>query len=229
MKAILLAAGFGTRLRPLTIITPKCLVPIKGKPLLEIWLERLREAGVGPLLVNTHYLSSQVQRFLLSSSLIEQIKVVYEPELLGTAGTLLANIDFFEGQDGMLIHADNYSLADFKAFINAHEKRPTGCLMTMMTFKTDSPSECGIVELNKEGILVGFHEKVEFPPGNLANGAVYILSKELIKILKEKYLTTTDFSTEIISHFYGKIFTYETNKSFIDIGTIEGYNRANSL
>jgi mannose-1-phosphate guanylyltransferase len=229
MKAILLAAGFGTRLRPLTVSTPKCLVSINGKPLLEIWLERLAEAGLGPLLINTHYLSSQVERFILSSSLKKQIKLVYEPVLLGTAGTLLTNIDFFEGKDGMLIHADNYSLADFKAFINAHEKRPAGCLMTMMTFKTDSPSECGIVELNKEGIVVGFHEKVEWPPSNLANGAVYIISPQMLNILMEDFLQVSDFSTEVLPHFIGKIFTYETKEVFMDIGTPEKYKMANNL
>ena len=229
MKAILLAAGFGTRLRPLTVSTPKCLVSINGKPLLEIWLERLAEAGLGPLLINTHYLSSQVERFILSSSLKKQIKLVYEPVLLGTAGTLLTNIDFFEGKDGMLIHADNYSLADFKAFINAHEKRPAGCLMTMMTFKTDSPSECGIVELNKEGIVVGFHEKVDCPPSNLANGAVYILSPQMLNILMEDFLQVSDFSTEVLPHFIGKIFTYETKEVFMDIGTPEKFKMANNL
>lgn len=229
MKAILLAAGFGTRLRPLTVSTPKCLVSINGKPLLEIWLERLAEAGLGPLLINTHYLSSQVERFILSSSLKKQIKLVYEPVLLGTAGTLLANIDFFEGEDVMLIHADNYSLADFKAFINAHEKRPAGCLMTMMTFKTDSPSECGIVELNKEGIVVGFHEKVENPPGYLANGAVYILSPQILSILLKDFSQVGDFSTGVLPHFIGKIYTYETKEVFMDIGTPETYKMANNL
>ncbi len=229
MKAILLAAGFGTRLRPLTDHIPKCLVPIKGKPLLEIWLERLSEAGLGSLLTNTHYLSDQVEMFLEASSLKEQVTIVYEPVLLGTAGTLLANIDFFEGEDGMLIHADNYSLADFKAFINAHEKRPGSCLMTMLTFKTDSPSECGIVELNKEGIVVGFHEKVENPPSKLANGAVYILSSQMLNILMKDFSQVSDFSTEVLPHFIGKIYTYETKEVFMDIGTPETYKMANNL
>lgn len=227
MRAILLAAGFGTRLRPLTDTIPKCLVPVKNRPLLEIWLEQLTEADIGPFLINTHYLAGQVDTFLESSIFKNKVVVAYEKELRGTAGTLLANIDFFEGKDGLLIHADNYSLADFKAFINAHEKRPAGCLMTMMTFKTDSPSECGIVELNKEGIVVGFHEKVEFPPSNLANGAVYIISPQMLNILMEDFLQVSDFSTEVLPHFIGKIFTYETHEVFMDIGTPESYAIAN--
>ena len=63
MRAILLAAGYGTRLRPLTNKIPKCLVSIKGKPLLQIWLEQLTAAGIGPFLINTHYLADQVVDF----------------------------------------------------------------------------------------------------------------------------------------------------------------------
>ena len=63
MKVILLAAGFGTRLRPITNEIPKCLVPIKGKPLLQIWLENLTKAGLNSFLINTHYLHLEVQKF----------------------------------------------------------------------------------------------------------------------------------------------------------------------
>ena len=67
MRALLLAAGLGTRLRPLTDTMPKCLVPIKGRPLLSIWLERLTQAGIGPFLINTHYLANQVEVLLEAS------------------------------------------------------------------------------------------------------------------------------------------------------------------
>ena len=67
MRAILLSAGLGTRLRPLTNEVPKCLVPINGRPLLDIWLEKLTLSGFGPFLVNTHYLSGQVERHLSDS------------------------------------------------------------------------------------------------------------------------------------------------------------------
>ena len=67
MKALLLAAGFGTRLRPITDSIPKCLVDINGRPLLEIWIELLVNAGVNDILVNTHYLSDQVNFFVNNS------------------------------------------------------------------------------------------------------------------------------------------------------------------
>lgn len=227
MRAILLAAGCGTRLRPLTNNIPKCLVPIKGKPLLAIWLERLTEAGIGPFLVNTHYLAEQVEVFIEASPCREQITLVHEQVLLGTAGTLIANLDFFQGEDGMLIHADNYCLADFPAFVQAHLQRPPECLMTMMTFRTDNPSSCGIVEVDDQGVVIGFHEKVAAPPGNLANGAVYIFSGGFLKTIATEYQHATDFSTQILPLFIGRIYTCETKEFFIDIGTPEACSKAN--
>lgn len=76
------------------------MVPIKGKPLLGIWLERLTQAGMGPFLVNTHYLARQVEAFIETSTYREQVRLVHELELRGTAGTLIENLDFFQGEEG---------------------------------------------------------------------------------------------------------------------------------
>ena len=228
MRAILLAAGLGTRLRPITDTTPKCLVLINGQELLAIWLNRLAEARIGPFLVNTHYLSGQVDDFVEASPYRNDISLVHERNLLGTAGTLVANLDFFGDSDGLLIHADNYCLADFSAFLQSHLNRPPECVLTMMTFRTDTPSSCGIVELDVRGVVVGFHEKVANPPGNLANGAVYILSAELLQRLGSDLRGVTDFSTEVLNRFVGKIYSYETAATFLDIGTPENYAKANA-
>lgn len=227
MRAILLAAGLGTRLRPLTNTIPKCLVPIKGEPLLGIWLERLAQAGMGPFLVNTHYLAEQVEAFIAASPHRKQVRLVHESNLRGTAGTLITNLDFFQGEDGMLIHADNFCLADIRAFVQAHRQRPPECMMTMMTFRTDTPSTCGIVELDERGVVIGFHEKVANPPGNLANGAVYILSSELLESMGTELRTVKDFSTEVLHRFVGRIYSYQTSEIFLDVGTPESYAKAN--
>ena len=228
MKAILLAAGLGTRLRPITETTPKCLVHIKGKPLLEIWINNLNSVGIDKILVNTHYLSNKVENFIFNNN-FKNIYISNEKKLLGTVGTIFANLDFIDNQDLLLIHSDNYTLTDLNAFIDAHNKRPKSCLMTMMTFRTDDPSSCGIVETDKQNILIGFHEKVKNPPTNLANCAVYILSSDFIKIINDKYRFATDFITEILPYFIGKIFTYEIKDFFIDIGNITSYNKANQI
>lgn len=229
MRALLLSAGFGTRLRPITNNTPKCLVLINGTPLLQIWLERLSAAGVGSFLVNTHYLANKVKAFVEESNFQKYIQVTFEDDLLGTAGTLIRNLDFFQGEDGLLIHADNYCLADFTAFECAHNNRPLGCLMTMMTFRTDDPSSCGIVEVDENGIVTGFHEKVERPPGNLANCAIYIISHEMLEIIKTDLNYVTDFSTEVLHRFKGYIFTHEISDVFLDVGTPDSYEKANNL
>lgn len=228
MRALLLAAGFGTRLRPLTNLIPKCLVTIKDQVLLGIWLERLTQAGIEPFLINTHYLSEQVESYIKGSIYSNKVTLVREKKLLGTAGTLIANLNFFEGQDGLLIHADNYCLANFQEFMQAHNMRPAHCVITMMIFRSDTPENCGIVELDVEGVVVGFHEKIDNPPGNLANGAVYIISSELIHILGKKMYAASDFTTDVLQKLLGRIYTYETKEDFIDIGLPESYQKANS-
>ena len=219
MRALLLAAGLGTRLRPLTDTTPKCLVPIKGKPLLDIWCEALLAAGVTKILINLHYKSEQVQQHLDSSKFSEFVETIYEPSLLGTAGTLLANRKFFENQDGILLHADNYCEANISELISAHESRPSNCDLTMLAFRTSTPETCGILEVTENQILQKMFEKSLDDHGNLANAAFYILSKKLIGELKDE----TDFSNEVIPKYLGKTLVVETSETFIDIGTPESY------
>jgi mannose-1-phosphate guanylyltransferase len=229
MKALLLAAGFGTRLRPLTDNMPKCLVPIGRRPLLGIWLSNLSAAGCGTFLINTHYKAEQVAAFIESSPHRAQVTLAHEPTLLGTAGTLLRHLDFFGDEDGLLIHADNYCPANFEDFIDAHRRRPSHCLMSMMTFRTDDPSSCGVVTLNEGGVVVGFQEKQPRPNGNLANGAVYILTAQLLADLRRSRPHVTDFSTQLLPGMLGAINAYETSAPLIDIGTPRTYALANAL
>ena len=228
MRAILLAAGLGTRLQPLTISVPKCLVPINDVPLLEIWLEKLTDVGVVSILVNTHYHADKVVAYVEHSIYKNRVAVVYEPYLLGTAGTLMANLTFFEGDDGILAHADNYFLEDLQNLLVAHKMRSPRCVITMLTFRSENPSSCGIVEVDDLGVVTRFHEKVMSPPGNLANGAVYLLSAELIARLPLDWKTPKDFSADILPDLVGRIQTYETKQLFLDIGTPSTYARANN-
>ena len=223
MKAILLSAGYGKRLRPLTSRVPKCLVEINNNPLLKIWINKLKKIGVDDFLVNTHYLSDQVDSFIKENN-YKEVKLKYEDKLLGTAGTLIKNINFFEDQDGMLIHADNFAMDSFKNLLDFHKNRPSNCLMTMVAFKTNYPEDCGIIEIDKSNIVRNFEEKPSKITSNLANGAMYILSKELLNVLKNKKIS--DFSTEVIPSLIGKIFVYKTDQFFTDIGNIENYKEA---
>lgn len=205
---------------------PKCLVPINGKPLLAYWFEMLDDAGVGPFLVNLHYMADTVRDFIASNPYRDSIKAVYEETLLGTGGTLLKNREFFGSEAMMLVHADNLSRFDVKAFIERHRTRPEGCEMTMMTFATETPQTCGIVELDNRGVVIGFHEKVANPPGNLASGAVYILEPTMFVFLASLGKDEIDFSTEVLPRYLGRICTFHNDIYHRDIGTPESYEIA---
>ena len=229
-RAILLAAGLGTRLRPITLHTPKCLVEVVGEPLLGRWLRQLQIAGCEAVLINTHYLADQVIDFLEkwpSSSM--RIKTTYEPELLGTAGTLMANRDFFEGSSGLLIHADNAMEGRLQDLLLAHKSRSSNCLLTMLTFFTDHPSSCGIIETDSNGVVKSFHEKVLDPPGNCANGALYVFDSEFLDYLTKINPSPSDFSTQVIPSLLGRIQSWQTHSSYIDIGTPASLIKAQTL
>jgi mannose-1-phosphate guanylyltransferase len=226
MKALLLAAGLGTRLQPLTDHIPKCLIEIDGKPLLEHWITMLYKGGVYPLLVNLHYHADKVMDFINNSEYGKFVSTVYEKKLLGTGGALLINRNFFGDEPLMLVHADNLSIFDVQAFVNSHLNRPDGCEITMMTFKTSTPHTCGIIETDEKGCVQAFYEKVANPPGNMANGAVYIVEPSIFHYLESLNKEFIDFSTEVIPCYIGRINTFYNNIYHRDIGTIESYEMA---
>lgn len=226
MKVLLLAAGLGTRLRPITKNIPKCLVPINGKPLLEYWLESLSEVGINEFLINTSYLSEQVEEFIKNSKYANNVTLVHESKLLNTGGTLLANREFFNNEAFMLVHADNLSFSNLNAFIDSHVKRPKECDITMMLFKSDTPSSCGIVKLDDNGIVQEFHEKVQNPPSNLANGAVYVCEPKIFEFLNSLGKAEIDFSNEVLPEYMGRINTYLNDVYHRDIGTPKSYKLA---
>jgi len=229
MKAILLAAGLGTRLRPLTDTVPKCLVPIGGKPLLGYWLDALAEAGIIDILINLHHLADQVRSYVQARPDSQNITLVYEKELLGTAGTIRENADFFKEEQVMVIHADNFCTADLKKFIMAHDRRPAGTEITMMTFITDQPETCGIVETNSFGVVTAFHEKVKNPPGNIANGAVYIWEPTVVRVVAGSEKKTLDISVDVVPYFLERMITWLSDGVFIDIGTHQNLENASRL
>ena len=226
MRALLLAAGLGTRLRPITNSIPKCLVPIHGRPLLDHWLALLFNGGIESALINTHYLPERVREFVAGSRWRSQVVLTHEDRLLGTGGTILRNRDFFADQPFMVIHADNLSLFDVLAFIAHHATRPAGTSITMMTFDTDVPESCGIVELDQRGVVQRMHEKVPQPPGRRANAAVYILEPMVIRFLESLGKPIVDLSTEVLPHFMGQISAFHNDRYHRDIGSLANLRKA---
>jgi len=226
MNAILLAAGLGTRLLPLTGVLPKCLMPIHGRPLLEYWLRALDAAGDAAgdaaVLVNTHHLPELVRASLAKSPWAGRVRLVHEPALLGTGGTFVAN-PFAVAGPVLLAHADNLCGADLQAFMAAHAARSSGTVMTMMSFRTDAPKTCGILELDARGVVRAFHEKTADPPGNLANAAIYIVEPEVADFIAGLGRDVVDFSTEVIPHFLGRIQAWENKGYHRDIGNVDSF------
>jgi mannose-1-phosphate guanylyltransferase len=228
MRAVLLAAGLGTRLRPLTERVPKCLVPIHGKPLLAYWFDLLFDAGIEAALVNTHYMAEKVRDFIAASRWRGRIRLMHEDELLGTGGTVLKARDFVGHQAFMVIHADNLSRFDVGAFIERHRARPSGTEITMMTFRTDAPRTCGIVKLDERGVVMELHEKVEDPPGDIANAAVYIFEPSVLDFLASLPGAFIDVSTQVLPRYVGRMHTFHNADFHRDVGTLESLRLAQS-
>jgi mannose-1-phosphate guanylyltransferase len=226
MRALLLAAGFGTRLRPLTDIVPKAMVDIAGRPLLDRWLARLLEGGIERVLVNTHYLGPVIRDFVRASPWSGSVDLVDEAVLLGTGGTLLANRAWFGEGPLLVTHGDNASDLDVAGFIRAHAARPRHALATMALFRTDHPQSCGIVVMDENRIIHEFHEKKADPPGNLANAAAFIFEPEIFAYLEAAGKGVIDLSAEIIPKLMGRIQGFEIVGYHRDIGTPESLEMA---
>lgn len=226
MNALLLAAGLGTRLRPLTDSVPKCLVPIRGRPLLAYWLDLLFAAGLERVVVNTHHLPEQVLAFLSSSPHAGRVQAEYEPELVGTGGSILRHHASLGPGPFLVAHADNLSRFDVYAFLARHRTRPAGCELTMMTFETDTPSSCGIVELDGAGVVTSFEEKPAAPRSRLANGAVYVLEPSVVDRLRALGRAAADLSTEILPGLVGRMVAFHNDVYHRDIGSPAAYAQA---
>ena len=134
---------------------------------------------------------------------------------------MLVNRNYFSDQPFMVAHADNLTRFEVNKFIDAQRHRAIGTEITMMTFKTDAPHSCGIVELDSRGVVQQFHEKVNNPPGDLANAAVYIFEPSVIDCLASLGSEVVDISTEVLPAYLGRIQTFLNDDYHRDIGTPE--------
>ena len=226
MKAVLLVAGLGTRLRPLTESIPKCLLPIEGKPLLGIWFDKLVAAGVREVLVNTHWLADQVRDYIDKHCPPElKVTISHEQKLLGSAGTLAANRDFFDDQPFFIIYGDNLSDVDLADLYASHlEHRP---VMTLGTFEAEFPERCGIAEIDEEQVIRGFVEKPQVPASNRAAAGIYVADKGIFDFFPAvQDSPELDLGFDVIPRLVGNMRNYPIDK-LIDIGTHENYARAN--
>lgn len=227
MKALLLAAGFGSRLGDLTKATPKPLIKVGDAPILDFCLSQLVDSGVTEVVINTHYLAEQIEYFLERYTTPLKISLSYEERLLGTAGTLQKHFDKLASDDFIVMHADNYFSHPMTRLVAAHKKREIGNFGTLGTFETQSPENCGVLILNPDKTIREFHEKVANPPSNLANAAIYFFTPEIERSLFELNEEENDISKYLIPKIMQGLSTHNFDGLFVDIGTPEGLKLAN--
>lgn len=223
MKAFLLAAGLGTRLRPITDHTPKCLVPVGGRPMLDIWLDALAAAGVTEVLVNLHHHAGTVQAHLARRGGPPAVRTSVEPVLLGSAGTLRAHRDWVRDEELFLtVNADNLTDFDLRVLVDAH--RRAGWIATLSVFRAPRPQDCGIVEV-ADGIVTGFVEKPAQPRGDLANAGMYAFAPGVLDLVTGP--APRDVGHDLLPRLVGRAAAVALDGDwFLDIGTPAALDRA---
>ena len=223
MKAFLLAAGVGTRLRPITDTTPKCMLVFDGRPLLDMWLDSLGSAGVDEVLVNLHHLPEVVYRHLAARRARPAVSTSFEPELLGSAGTLVANRRWVEEEEFFLAcNADNLTDFNVRSLIDAH--REHGAIATFTVFHSQQPSAGGVVQLDGNGTVIGFEEKPARPVSDLCNAGMYAFHPSVLDEIDGA--APCDIGYDLLPRLVGRARAVRVDGYFRDIGTTDGYERA---
>lgn len=223
MKAILLAAGLGTRLRPVTNTIPKCLVPINGTPLLQYWLNAFGKYGFTDVLINLHHHPEQVAQFVDAYEGPLRISLYREKTLLGSAGTVRENRAWLAGdEEFMIAYADNLTNANLGALVDFH--RRTKPVATIGLFETNEPERCGVVEMDQSATIQKFVEKSPNPPSRLANAGLYVASQRLFEFIPDK--TPADFGFDVFPQMGGLLKGYRFDSYFLDIGDVARLEQA---
>lgn len=224
-KAFILAAGEGTRLRPITDRIPKCLVPIQGVPLLAIWLRACRCVGINEVLINLHAHTEKVLDFLAREDFGLRVRVVEEKSLLGSAGTLLANREWITPHESFWIfYADVLHRADLAQMAQFHERRRPAA--TLGVYEVPDPSRCGIVSVGEDDTIRQFIEKPERAAGNLAFSGLMIASPCVLDLIPE--CVPADLGFHVLPKLVGRMVAFPIRDYLIDIGTLENYQKAQS-
>ena len=222
MKAFLLAAGIGSRLRPLTDTTPKCMIPVGGRPMLDIWLDALAKADVDEVLVNLHYLADIVRGHLSARTAAPRVRMSFEETLLGSAGTLAAHRDWVDGEEFFLaVNADN--LTDFPLESLISTQRAHAAPATLTVFHSDNPSAGGVLETDASGRVTSFTEKPQNPVSDLVNAGVYAFTPSVLDEIGEP---PRDIGYHLLPRLVGRAQTVVIDGYFRDIGTPDAYHRA---
>ncbi|MEK7507750.1 MAG: nucleotidyltransferase family protein [Patescibacteria group bacterium] len=227
-QAVILSAGLGTRLRPLTDNIPKVMVPLSGKPLLEHHILQFKKYGVSEFFINVHYLPTVITNYFRDGSKWG-VKIVYhvEGKILGTAG----GVKGFERQldeSFFVVYGDMFSLVDYSKMSETFREKPADALGMMIVGENDHPQDSDLVEVSDDLKFLKIYSKPhrELPEKRKSMDAVFVLRKKILNFVPAGTYYEIDHQLlpDIVNRgekFYG----YETTDYLLDIGTMERYKK----
>jgi len=228
MQAVILAAGRGTRLQPLTDTIPKAMVPINGRPQLEILVEQLKTVGVSDILIIVHYLKEKIMDYFGDGSKFG-VKIQYaeQKEMKGTANAVSYAESFVKDKKFFLIFCDSLFETDLLERLLKHKSDGV-----FTCREVENPGRFGVLMVDGKKVIK-FVEKPEVPPSNLASFSVFIMPREIFDACKKvepkqkgEYWLTDAIQILIDK---GVVFEFEISKYILDIGTHEQLAEAQDL
>ena len=230
MKALVLAGGFGTRLRPLSCSRPKMLFPIANRPLIDYTLEALsKEESVDTVVLAVYYMAESLVRYLGPTKYDLGILYSREQRPLGTGGPVKKAKDMMNGDRFMVMNGDILTDFDYKRLIDYHEEK--GGVATIALTQVSDPTRYGSVELDWEGRITRFVEKPEYgkAPSNLINAGIYIMEPEIFDYIPDegKVRIETEVFPKLAEEH--KLYGFESHGFWMDIGEPQDYLGANAM
>ncbi len=224
--ALLLAAGKGTRLGELGRRRPKVLVPIGGRPLLDLHLDHVASEGVERVVINAHHLADQITAHVREHHGSTEVTVLVEPELLGTAGAAINALETLRSDTFFVIYGDVVMFEPLTPLLRAH--REAGALATLCVYAYDDVREKGVVEAASDGTITAFAEKdpARIEPG-LVNAGLYVVEADLLAGWPKK--SFLDFGHDVFPAALNSgqpLHAYRIPRPVLDIGTPRDLARA---
>ncbi len=222
MKAVILAGGKGTRLRPFTYIIPKPLMPIGELPIIEIILKQLKNNGFNNIIISTGYKENLIRMFLdgVDAKYKLNIEYSYETKPLGTVGPLSLIRDKLN-ETFLLMNGDTLSTINYNELMNYHKK--SGNIATISLHKRDIYIDFGIVKLNGVDII----DYIEKPTNTyFVSMGVYVFEPEVLKYVPDEKLDFPDLVKILIKN-KEKVGGYIFEDYWLDIGRSDDYIKAN--
>jgi NDP-sugar pyrophosphorylase family protein len=225
-KAMIMAAGVGSRLEPLTLSLPKPLVPVANRPVMDILLERLNQYGINDVIANTYYHAGQIIEHCRSNPFGINFNYITEESLSGTAGGLKKCQFFFnEGESFLVLSADGLSNADLAQGIRVHQRSGVVATIGIKKIPRHEIPNFGVVVTDENGFITGFQEKpaIEDAKSDFINTGIYIFNYKIFDFIPSD--TFYDFAKNVFPRLLelGQINTFEISEYWSDIGTLEQY------